>query len=341
MTRRVKNRKLKLNRIVGLLVMALLATALPLLLAPEAEAAASFDCTVVIADDDVVVLFSGDDVGTTANLRNQTEWLATVTGQARFTVPDGAGDSYEVVLNDRVERVACVGGVPADYSCATVSQLGNELLTFWGNDVGASASLYSDNRFAGTVTGQDADFVRGGADADYSVWLRGSRQVVTCDDSAPTTYSCSALAQGNDTTLYFWGDDVPTTTAEAYRPLGRIGEVSGQDHLFVAGGASSRHHVRLADLRSAVYCDTAVTTAFSCTVFSQGGQATLGFEGSALGTAANVLRNGEWINNVTGQTQLVTTGNASDRFVVKLHTCLLYTSPSPRDATLSRMPSSA
>ena len=27
--------------------------------------------------------------------------------------------------------------------------------------------------------------------------------------------------------------------------------------------------------------------------------------------------------------------------VVRLHGCLLYTSPSPRDATLSRMPSSA
>ena len=31
-----------------------------------------------------------------------------------------------------------------------------------------------------------------------------------------------------------------------------------------------------------------------------------------------------------------------DRMVsIDLHTCLLYTSPSPRDATLSRMPSSA
>ena len=28
-------------------------------------------------------------------------------------------------------------------------------------------------------------------------------------------------------------------------------------------------------------------------------------------------------------------------FNIKLHPCLLYTSPSPRDATLSRMPSSA
>ena len=31
----------------------------------------------------------------------------------------------------------------------------------------------------------------------------------------------------------------------------------------------------------------------------------------------------------------------SNRFGIESHTCLLYTSPSPRDATLSRMPSSA
>ena len=32
---------------------------------------------------------------------------------------------------------------------------------------------------------------------------------------------------------------------------------------------------------------------------------------------------------------------ARDLMIVTLYTCLLYTSPSPRDATLSRMPSSA
>ena len=31
----------------------------------------------------------------------------------------------------------------------------------------------------------------------------------------------------------------------------------------------------------------------------------------------------------------------TDSFVYEIETCLLYTSPSPRDATLSRMPSSA
>ena len=33
--------------------------------------------------------------------------------------------------------------------------------------------------------------------------------------------------------------------------------------------------------------------------------------------------------------------SADDTFLYKLDICLLYTSPSPRDATLSRMPSSA
>ena len=31
----------------------------------------------------------------------------------------------------------------------------------------------------------------------------------------------------------------------------------------------------------------------------------------------------------------------ADTFIVNIHTCLLYTSPSPRDGLLSRMPSSA
>ena len=313
-------RKTRTQRVAAGLVVALLAVALPLLLAPDADAAASFDCRVVIADDDVVVLFSGEDVGTTANLRNQNEWLATVTGETRYVVADGAGDTYEVVLNDVSERVGCSGGVPVDYSCASTTQVGNELLTFWGEAVGTTANLFGDNRFAGTVTGQDAVLATGGAGTGYAVWLNDHLQYLTCNDSAPSDYACSSLAHGNDTTLYFWGDDVPSTAAVSYSPQTRLGEVTGQDELFVPGGATARHHVRLPDLRNAVDCGTTVTSAFSCSVFNQDGQATLAFEGSALGTAANVLRNGEWINNVTGQTRLVTSASAGDRFVVKLHT---------------------
>ena len=43
-------------------------------------------------------------------------------------------------------------------------------------------------------------------------------------------------------------------------------------------------------------------------------------------------------NDYTGD--IITKWNTRDNFIVP-STCLLYTSPSPRDATLSRMPSSA
>ena len=44
---------------------------------------------------------------------------------------------------------------------------------------------------------------------------------------------------------------------------------------------------------------------------------------------------GEIVLNLSKQVKTVTVSNSGDR------PCLLYTSPSPRDATLSRMPSSA
>ena len=42
-----------------------------------------------------------------------------------------------------------------------------------------------------------------------------------------------------------------------------------------------------------------------------------------------------------GMQNVKTITKAASRLGVKVLTCLLYTSPSPRDATLSRMPSSA
>ena len=45
---------------------------------------------------------------------------------------------------------------------------------------------------------------------------------------------------------------------------------------------------------------------------------------------------GYWVN-----ISLTTFSQIPDQESIKLYTCLLYTSPSPRDATLSRMPSSA
>ena len=44
------------------------------------------------------------------------------------------------------------------------------------------------------------------------------------------------------------------------------------------------------------------------------------------------------VNVLTGE---YTGRSPKDKFIVMDDTCLLYTSPSPRDATLSRMPSSA
>ena len=46
-------------------------------------------------------------------------------------------------------------------------------------------------------------------------------------------------------------------------------------------------------------------------------------------------------SNLTGITQTTINNNADNRVITGSGTCLLYTSPSPRDATLSRMPSSA
>ena len=45
--------------------------------------------------------------------------------------------------------------------------------------------------------------------------------------------------------------------------------------------------------------------------------------------------------NCTNETILYFGRPQTESYVVKLHNCLLYTSPSPRDATLYRMPSSA
>ena len=47
------------------------------------------------------------------------------------------------------------------------------------------------------------------------------------------------------------------------------------------------------------------------------------------------------LNAVVGITNILLDENKNPSLIENLSTCLLYTSPSPRDATLSRMPSSA
>ena len=66
------------------------------------------------------------------------------------------------------------------------------------------------------------------------------------------------------------------------------------------------------------------------------------------GNSSNLLGDGSWIANVTGDTSFTHTP-VLDSYTLRTRpngiindiACLLYTSPSPRDATLSRMPSSA
>ena len=49
----------------------------------------------------------------------------------------------------------------------------------------------------------------------------------------------------------------------------------------------------------------------------------------------------QWIPEYRGDVERVERFNAVARITHWGHTCLLYTSPSPRDGLLSRMPSSA
>ena len=48
-----------------------------------------------------------------------------------------------------------------------------------------------------------------------------------------------------------------------------------------------------------------------------------------------------WVPNYTGSNYQFTEEDFTNVYYLSFESCLLYTSPSPRDATLSRMPSSA
>ena len=65
---------------------------------------------------------------------------------------------------------------------------------------------------------------------------------------------------------------------------------------------------------------------------------------SLLGDATYQVEHDEYGHHLvesTGNDQRQFGEGASDTIAVLIEDCLLYTSPSPRDATLSRMPSSA
>ena len=93
--------------------------------------------------------------------------------------------------------------------------------------------------------------------------------------------------------------------------------------------------------------DTSNTNIFNNNAFVNGGVSTLsGTPGSLVlnNTSGNFNNSGivssADLNTLNG-TPLTANDTVSITFEVLFYTCLLYTSPSPRDATLSRMPSSA
>ena len=65
------------------------------------------------------------------------------------------------------------------------------------------------------------------------------------------------------------------------------------------------------------------------------------FRGKSIGASGRV--NGEIVFNtsMTGYQEILTDPSYSKQIVTLTYPCLLYTSPSPRDRTRSRMPSSA
>jgi len=112
-----------MKRLLAGVSLVLLAAALPLVLTNPADAAVSYSCTYVQDDGDAVFTFSGEDVGTSANLRNDDGWVATVTNQSTYTDPGGAEKNYFVKLNSKRTNVTCedVTVQPApDLTCSTL-----------------------------------------------------------------------------------------------------------------------------------------------------------------------------------------------------------------------------
>jgi len=145
--------------------------------APEPEPQpVEFDCTVTAVGGDARLEFSGNGVGTTANLRDSGGWVATVTARSDYVVPGGAGETYRVVLNTAERTEPCVAAPPPPpmgYVCIVMADGADVTITF-GGPRAESENLRRDGRWAATVTAQDEVRIAGGADADYQVRLRGN-----------------------------------------------------------------------------------------------------------------------------------------------------------------------
>ena len=87
------------------------------------------------------------------------------------------------------------------------------------------------------------------------------------------------------------------------------------------------------------------TVTFDLTVYNQGTLDAFNIQLSDYTPTGLTLSDAAWQVTAGSQVNLVTpipSIGAGDSTIVTIsYTCLLYTSPSPRDATLSRMPSSA
>ena len=153
------------------------------------------------------------------------------------------------------------------------------------------------------------------------------------------------------------GVDVPTGVIS--------GLVGGREYEFVVSGLSaggegdvsavlhqSTSPAAPTALRSTLQTTTSIALAWSAPVTEDGASAVTGYilyrnDGSEAGAVTTPVYESTVAASAmtsTAGTSIVVSGlhgGARYRFAVVAKSCLLYTSPSPRDATLSRMPSSA
>lgn len=294
-------------------------------LTPQSQASAQqapdFNCTVTIREGDAVLEFSGTDVGTTANLRDSSGWVATVTGSAEYRVPAEVGQSYHVVLNNFATRVACTSRslAPAAFSCTQLA-IGNDTRLTFSGDIGATANLRNSTEWVRTVTGLDR--VRVPAGAEYNVVLNDAGQTVACDD---VDFSCSYFQVGDTATFSFEGAILGELASVSLRDAtSHVATVTGLESIQVS--ASDGFFVWIRDLRGSVDCTEVEApiqqfrpvTAYDCSVSQSGSDAVISFDGLRARTE-NLLQDGQWIQTINVRAGQVTVpGGADSSYTVRL-----------------------
>ena len=155
-------------------------------------------------------------------------------------------------------------------------------------------------------------------------------EVLTCTSVLVSNISCNGLSDGSATAVpvggtlpytYVWDNNETTPTALALNP--------------------GTHTVTVTDANNCITtCEILIvenlpvscTTNVFCAVSRNGGSNGV-FHAIGAGGDGNYEHS---LDGITYQTEISFTD-----LIAGVYTCLLYTSPSPRDATLSRMPSSA